>query len=124
MNARLFITLGTIFMFLAVALGAFAAHGLQASVSQHSLETWKTATQYQAYHALGLIALGIWSEPRPVSGWIKTAAGSLIAGIVLFSGSLYALVLTQQSILGMITPFGGFAFLIGWLSWMMATLKR
>lgn len=124
MNSRLFLILGIIFMFTAVALGAFGAHGLQNIVSDHSLQTWKTATQYQIYHSLGLIALGLWVENKAVNAWIRSAAVGFIVGILLFCVSLYALVLTGQSQLGIITPFGGLAFLIGWFSWMMAIIKN
>lgn len=110
-------------MLLAVALGAFGAHGLEASISAHLLQTWKTAAQYQAYHALGLIGLGLWAQQKPITLWIKTAAVSLIIGIILFSGSLYVLVLSGQTWFGIVTPFGGFAFLTGWFCWMMAAIK-
>jgi uncharacterized membrane protein YgdD (TMEM256/DUF423 family) len=123
MTSRQFLLSGLFFMLCAVALGAFGAHGLETRVSVHLLQTWKTAAQYQVYHALGLIMLGIWAEQKPATGWIKTAGGGLIIGIILFSGSLYALVLSGQTWLGMVTPFGGLAFLTGWFSWMMAVIK-
>ncbi len=123
MNSRLFLISGSFFMLCAVGLGAFGAHGLEAKVSEHLLQTWKTAAQYQVYHALGLIGLGLWTEKKPVTGWIKTAGGSLIIGVILFCGSLYALVLSGQTWLGIVTPFGGLAFLTGWLCWMIAAIK-
>lgn len=123
MNSRVFLISGLAFMLCAVALGAFGAHGLEARVSEHLLQTWKTAAQYQAYHALGLIGLGLWTEQKPMTRWIKTAGGSLIVGIILFCGSLYALVLSGQTLPGVITPFGGLAFLTGWFSWMIAAIK-
>ncbi len=111
-------------MMLAVALGAFGAHGLQSIVSEQLLQTWKTAAQYQVYHALGLIGLGLWVEDKALNGWMRAAAICFIAGILLFCASLYTLVLTGQSRFGIITPFGGLAFLIGWFSWMMAVIKN
>jgi uncharacterized membrane protein YgdD (TMEM256/DUF423 family) len=123
MSSRLFLLSGLVFMFCAVALGAFGAHGLQDSLTEHQLQIWKTAAQYQAYHALGLIGLGLWTEHKPLTIWIKTAGGSLIAGIILFCGSLYALALTGQTLLGIVTPFGGLAFLTGWFCWMLAAIK-
>ncbi len=111
-------------MMLAVALGAFGAHGLQSIVSEQLLQTWKTAAQYQVYHALGLIGLGLWVEHKALNGWMRAAAICFITGILLFCASLYALVLTGQSRFGIITPFGGLAFLIGWFSWMMAVIKN
>ena len=124
MSARLFLISGILLMLLAVALGAFGAHGLQSIVTEHALQTWKTAVQYQVYHALGLIGLGTWSEAKTMSRWIRMTALAFLTGILLFCVSLYALVLSGQSLLGMITPFGGFAFLIGWLCWLMAVLKN
>jgi uncharacterized membrane protein YgdD (TMEM256/DUF423 family) len=124
MNSRLFLISGSLFMLCAVALGAFGAHGLESRISEHLLQTWKTATQYQVYHALGLIGLGLWTEQKPITGWIKTAGGSLIIGIILFCGSLYALVLSGQTWLGIVTPFGGLAFLTGWCCWMIAAIKH
>ena len=111
-------------MMLAVALGAFGAHGLQSMVSEQLLQTWKTAAQYQVYHALGLIGLGLWGEHKAISAWMCAAAICFIAGILLFCASLYALVLSRQSLFGIITPFGGVAFLFGWFSWMMAVIKN
>jgi uncharacterized membrane protein YgdD (TMEM256/DUF423 family) len=123
MNSRVFLISGLVFMVCAVALGAFGAHGLEGRVSEHLLQTWKTAAQYQVYHALGLIGLGLWAEHKPMTLWIKTAGGSLIGGVILFCGSLYTLVLSGETLLGIVTPFGGLAFITGWFSWMMAAIK-
>lgn len=104
--------------FLAVALGAVAAHALTGRIDAHALQMFETAARYQMYHALalGLTAVVIRSNgPRAA----KVAAGFFLAGIVLFSGSLYLLALTGNAAFGIVTPFGGLAFLAGWamLAW-------
>ncbi|MBI5597700.1 MAG: DUF423 domain-containing protein [Elusimicrobia bacterium] len=100
-------------MFAAVALGAFAAHGLKARLSPEMLAVFETGVRYQAYHALGLIAAAWLMERWP--GRLPSAAGScFLAGILLFSGSLYLLSLTGARKLGIVTPFGGVLFLVGW----------
>lgn len=111
-----FIILGSINMALAVALGAFGAHGLEGKITDKLLGTWNTGTQYHIIHALALIAVGLFIgkfENPPslltIGGWL------LFAGIVIFSGSLYALVLTGITKLGMITPIGGVSFVVGWI---------
>jgi len=100
--------------FLAVALGAFGAHGLRGSVDPSLLDVWQTAVQYQMYHALALLLIVLAGSLQPLR-LLNWAAGLLIAGTLLFSGSLYALVLSGIKILGMVTPVGGVLFLLGWL---------
>lgn len=116
---KIFLLLGSVNMFLAVALGAFGAHGLKSRVSAESLAVWQTGVLYHLAHALGLLLVGLLAAHLPVrnAGWM------LFAGIVLFSGSLYLMVLTGIRSLGMITPFGGVAFLAGWLLLAVAALK-
>lgn len=99
---------------LAVALGAFGAHGLAGRVGESQLATWSTAAHYHLVHSLALLALGLYAQAtaRPVS----LPAALFLAGVVLFSGSLYGLVLTGQRWLGPITPLGGLCFLAAWLS--------
>ena len=99
---------------LAVAAGAFGAHGLRARLSPESLAIFETAARYQMYHALGLIAAG-WAAARWPGALPHWAGWLFLAGTVLFSGSLYALALTGTRWLGAITPLGGVAFLAGWL---------
>lgn len=107
-------------MIFAVMLGAFGAHAIKDAVSAKHMMTWQTASEYHVYHALALIALGIWSKGK-VLDKLSSAAGFLImAGIVLFSGSLYLLVLTAQTKLGMITPVGGVLFIFGWICWLLS----
>jgi uncharacterized membrane protein YgdD (TMEM256/DUF423 family) len=115
---RLFGGLGAVFAFLAVALGAFGAHALRGHFAPVRLDVWETAVHYQMYHALGLFAAA-WACSRWPGRAARGAGWLLVVGIVLFSGSLYLLVLTGQRWLGFITPFGGLAFLGAWalLAW-------
>jgi len=99
---------------LAVALGAFGAHVLKKIITPDMLEIYKTGVQYHFYHTFALLATGILLHLKP-SKSLKTAAYLFMAGIVLFSGSLYALAFTGIKVLGIITPFGGVAWLIAWL---------
>jgi uncharacterized membrane protein YgdD (TMEM256/DUF423 family) len=119
MNApmdRMFITVGAFSALLAVAAGAFGAHALRDRLSATMLETFHSAATYQMYHALGLLAVGILLGRFSADGntWLTTSGWLFVAGTVLFSGSLYLLVLTDTRWLGAITPIGGIAFLAGW----------
>jgi uncharacterized membrane protein YgdD (TMEM256/DUF423 family) len=108
-----FLLIGSVAAFLAVGLGAFGAHGLRTRLSPEMLAVFETGVRYHMYHALALIATGL--AMGRLSGTLMLAAGwSFVAGIVLFSGSLYLLALTGVTILGAVTPFGGLAFLAGW----------
>ncbi|RJG12487.1 DUF423 domain-containing protein [Pseudomonas cavernicola] len=110
---RLFILLAAFFGFSGVTLGAFAAHGLKSRLSTEYLAVFQTGVHYQLIHALALLAVAALTLHLP--GRLLTAAGSLFTlGILLFSGSLYLLTLTGVGKLGIITPFGGLAFLAGW----------
>jgi uncharacterized membrane protein YgdD (TMEM256/DUF423 family) len=115
---RLFFILGAIAAGLAVALGAFGAHGLEARVTPQRLDTFKTGVLYHMVHALALLAVGVAAAQWPGSA-VQWAGYLFLAGIVLFSGSLYLLVLTDTPWLGIVTPFGGLAFIVGWgvLAW-------
>jgi uncharacterized membrane protein YgdD (TMEM256/DUF423 family) len=117
---RLFVILGALSALLSVAAGAFGAHALRARLSPEYLATFETGARYQMYHALGLLAVAWiasrWPGPFPQwAGWL------FVAGTVLFSGSLYALSLTGIRWLGAITPFGGVAFMAGWLCLALST---
>jgi uncharacterized membrane protein YgdD (TMEM256/DUF423 family) len=122
MNARLALTLAGIFMFVAVATGAFGAHMLNGRVDPSLMPAWQSAVQYHAWHALALLGVGVLLLQLPGKRGLKLAAWLFAAGIVLFSGSLYLAVLTGQRALGLITPVGGVAFLAGWvaLTWSVA----
>lgn len=112
-TALRFFALGALFAMVAVAAGAFGAHGLRARVDPGMLAVFETGARYQMYHALGLLAVGWAAAVEP--GRLASAAGWLfVAGILVFSGSLYALVLTGVRALGAITPLGGVAFIAGW----------
>ncbi|MEH6351157.1 MULTISPECIES: DUF423 domain-containing protein [unclassified Pseudomonas] len=111
---RSFLMLAAFFGFTGVALGAFAAHGLKNRLSAEYLAIFHTGVTYQLVHTLALLGVALLATHIP--GRIVTWAGvSFVVGILLFSGSLYLLTLTGISKLGIITPFGGVAFLIGWL---------
>ncbi len=111
---RVFLLLAAVAGFTGVALGAFAAHGLKGQLSAEYLAVFQTGVHYQLVHALALFGVALLAERLP--GRLVTAAGSLfVVGILLFSGSLYALTLSSLGKLGMITPLGGVCFLAGWL---------
>ena len=107
--------------FIAVGLGAFGAHGLRDRLDAAQLAIWQTAVHYQFYHALALLVLGIWMQVTAQTGRLIVAA--FLLGIILFSGSLYALVLSGKSALGAITPVGGMLFLLGWGAWIVRLIK-
>ena len=103
-------------MALAVALGAFGAHALKARVAPDMLAIWQTGVTYHAWHALGLLALGLLMLHVPGSAPLRYAAWLFVAGIVLFAGTLYLLALGAPRWVGAITPFGGVAFIAGWVA--------
>src|SRR6056297_416167 len=108
---------------LAVALGAFGAHGLKSQLSTDMLQTYKTGVDYHFYHALGLLLIGILAVSFP-SELIKWSAILLTAGIILFSGSLYLLAVSGIKWLGAITPIGGLSFIAGWVLLFLAVWKK
>ncbi len=105
---------GAIFMALAVLLGAFGAHALKTQISPEMLAVYKTGVEYQFYHALGMLLIGLIGFHLD-SKWLRWSGVLLIVGIILFSGSLYALSISGIKILGAITPFGGLSFVAGWI---------
>lgn len=112
---QLFWAIAAIFGGLSVAGGAFASHALKENLSDRALEIFETGAKYQMYHALALLLVAILLLRTEAGQPLLTTAGiSFIVGILLFSGSLYALSLTGIKVLGAITPLGGVAFLIGW----------
>lgn len=115
MNARTTLLTGITFAGLGVAIGAFGAHGLKPILEQTGrVETFELAVRYQFYHAFALLIAGMLMSPTGGKA-IRYAPGFFVAGIFLFSGSLYALSLSGVRILGMITPLGGVAFIAGWV---------
>lgn len=121
---KTFFIIGSILGGIAVATGAFGAHGLKSLVSAEALETWDKAVRYQMYHALALLllawAISHWPEQATllgIGGWL------FLAGVLLFSGSLYILVLSGVKWLGAITPLGGVAFVAGWVCLLVAAWR-
>lgn len=112
--ARLFLTLAALSAFLGVGMGAFGAHGLRPLLSAEMLDVYKTAVNYQMWHALGLGIIAIIRQQNPQSKLLNWAGYMMFAGIVLFSGSLYVLAVFNVKWLGVVTPFGGMAFLLAW----------
>jgi uncharacterized membrane protein YgdD (TMEM256/DUF423 family) len=121
---KIFVLLGSLNAFLGVALGAFGAHGLKSKVAPEMLVVWQTGVQYHLVHALGLLMIGILCHLMPEPSLARNAGWAIMIGIILFSGSLYVMVLSGVRALGIITPLGGVAFLIGWLLLILAAWKN
>ena len=107
---------------LAVILGAFAAHGLKSRISESMLSVFQTGVHYQFIHSIGIILLVVLYRQH-AQVWYTWSAGFMLAGIVLFSGSLYALALTEIKWFGPVTPLGGLCFILGWTTLILAALK-
>jgi uncharacterized membrane protein YgdD (TMEM256/DUF423 family) len=120
---KLFIIIGAVNAFLAVALGAFGAHGLEGKVPAKYLETWQTGVTYQMFHAVGILIIGILLGNLPATSLLSWSGWLMLIGIILFSGSLYVLTLTQISVLGAITPLGGVSFLVAWVLLIIAAVR-
>jgi uncharacterized membrane protein YgdD (TMEM256/DUF423 family) len=119
---RLFVMIGALSGAIGVGAGAFGAHALRARLEPRMLEVFETGARYQMYHAIALLAVG-WAASR-WPGSLTTASGWLfLAGTVLFSGSLYAMALTDVRALGAITPLGGVCFIAGWLCLAVAAMR-
>ena len=120
---RIFFILGSILAGGAVATGAFGAHGLQKMVGPEQLVTWEKAAQYQMYHALALFVVAWALTHWPKQAKLLTTSGwFFVAGTVLFSGSLYLMVLTAMN-LGYVTPAGGVAYVLGWIGLTVAAWR-
>ncbi|WP_017812190.1 MULTISPECIES: DUF423 domain-containing protein [Paenibacillus] len=118
------LVVGSIMMFLAVALGAFGAHALKAKLSPDMMKIYETGIQYHIAHSLGMLIIGSLAQNFLQGQSLAVAAGwCLFAGIILFSGSLYALSLSGVRKLGAITPLGGLLFLAGWVLLLIAVLS-
>ena len=122
-TAKLFLAAGGFAALIAVALGAFGAHALKTRLPAEMLAVWHTGVEYHVYHALGLLAVGLLATQLPDSAFLKWSGWLMLAGIALFSGSLYALALSGVRSLGAITPVGGAAFLAAWAVFAIAVLK-
>lgn len=120
--SKLFLSLGAAYGFLAVMLGAFGAHALKKRLAPDLQAVWHTAVEYHIYHALALLAVGLLA--RTLQAPLLNLAGACFAlGVLVFSGSLYALALSGIRVLGAITPLGGLLFLVGWACLLVVALR-
>ncbi len=120
---RLLIAAGALGAALSVILGAFGAHGLKTRLTPEMLTTFETGVQYQFYHSLGLILVGVILHAVKTSTMVSAAGGLMVAGIILFSGSLYLICFTGIRSFGMIAPIGGTAFIAAWLLLAIGVLR-
>lgn len=111
---RIYILFGVVFGFLSVALGTIGAHILEGSFMDDRLSRWDTAVQYQMFHTIPLLLIRLLNKDR-INRLISAAGIAFTLGVLLFSGSLYTYVITDQSFFAMITPLGGLSFLTGWV---------
>ncbi len=112
---KLFLTIGSIAMALAVGLGAFGAHGLKKVLTDELLDIFETGVRYHFYHAIGLLLIGFLAQQLPNSSLLQWSGWLMIGGILIFSGSLYLLAITGTRWLGAITPMGGLCFIASWI---------
>lgn len=120
---KLFLVMGATMMALAVVIGAFGAHGLKGKLTPDMLQVYQTGVEYHMYHALGLLAVGLMLAQFPHAGGLQWAGWLMLAGILLFSGSLYVLAISGIRWLGAITPIGGTAFIAGWVAVVVALVR-
>jgi uncharacterized membrane protein YgdD (TMEM256/DUF423 family) len=121
---KAFIIVGAINAFLAVALGAFGAHGLKGKLDAYYLDIWKTGVTYQMFHAIGILIIAILLGKVPMSSLFTWSGWLMLVGIIFFSGSLYILSLTKVGVLGAITPIGGVCFLAAWVLMIVGAIKN
>lgn len=122
---KFFLAAGSVSAAVCIVLGAFAAHGLKQQLSAESLSAFQTGVQYQFYHSLGLILVGVLMlQLQVTTGFVRYAGVAMLVGIVLFSGSLYALSLGAWKWLGPVTPLGGLAFIVAWLLLAIGVVKN
>jgi len=122
-TAKVFLILGSFNAALVVLLGAFGAHALKARLSVEMLAVYQTGVHYHLFHALGLLAAGLVAMQISDSAYLRWSGWLMLAGIILFSGSLYLLSVSGLRWLGMITPFGGISFIIAWILFVVAIVK-
>jgi uncharacterized membrane protein YgdD (TMEM256/DUF423 family) len=120
-NPKIIIIVAAFLLALAVAAGAFGAHALKNILSAERLETWQTAVQYHAWHALGLMLIAMIGTQFDIA--VTWPASLILAGIIIFSGSLYTLCLSGVGWLGAVTPIGGVAFIAGWIFFAIQVLR-
>lgn len=121
--ASVFLLLSALGGFISVALGAFAAHGLRERLELPLLAVFQTGVQYQMYHALALLGVALWLRLAGPSVWLNAAGWLFVLGVLLFSGSLYALALGGPRWLGPVTPLGGLCFLLGWTALALCAIR-
>ena len=122
MQARRCLRIAAVAGFTGVAFGAFGAHGLKGIIAPELMAAYQTGVLYHLVHAVVMLALSAWLYVRPAS-WIRRSAWMMTLGLILFSGSLYAMALTGERVLGVITPFGGVSWLIGWSFLLLAAFR-
>ena len=122
-TAKIFLILGGINAVLVVLLGAFGAHGLKARMTAEMLAVYQTGVHYHLFHALGLIVVGLVATQISDSAYLRWSGWLMLAGIVLFSGSLYVLSVSGLRWLGIVTPFGGISFIVAWILFVVAIVK-
>lgn len=122
-TTKRFLILGGINAALVVMLGAFGAHGLKTKISAEMLAVYQTGVHYHLFHALGLLVVGLVATQIADSVWLKWSGWLMLVGIILFSGSLYVLSVSGLRWLGMVTPFGGVAFIAAWIVFVIAVAK-
>jgi uncharacterized membrane protein YgdD (TMEM256/DUF423 family) len=120
---KVFVFIGSISMMFAVMLGAFGSHGLQGKLTEKMLNAWNTGVHYHIIHSLGIILIALLISKLGQTSLILWSGWLIFVGIILFSGSLYLLSVTNITKLGIITPFGGMAFIIGWVLLAIAAIK-
>lgn len=114
--AKTFLLIAAISGLLAVALGAFGAHAMKARLTEDMLAVYQTGVAYHFYHTLALLVVALLIQQYPQAGLFQWSGWAMVAGLLIFSGSLYLLSITGLKWLGAITPIGGLAFMVGWLS--------
>ena len=122
-SAKLMLAAGAAYGFLAVALGAFGAHALKSRLGGEMLAIWRTAVEYHFWHALALVLVGVLALQRPATA-LAVSGAAFAAGVLIFSGSLYALALSGERALGAVTPVGGVLLLCGWAALLWAVIER
>ncbi|MFN7252037.1 MAG: DUF423 domain-containing protein [Anaerobacillus sp.] len=120
---KIFLIIGSINMVLAVGLGAFGAHGLQAKLTERMMEIYQTGVQYHMIHAVGILVIAVVADRFANPTLLSWAGWTMFLGIIFFSGSLYILSISGIKVLGAITPIGGLLFMVGWVLLALAAFK-
>ncbi|CAM4264532.1 uncharacterized membrane protein YgdD (TMEM256/DUF423 family) [Paenibacillus endophyticus] len=119
-----YFAIGALNAAIAIALGAFGAHGLEQKITDHYLEIFETGVRYHMYNALGLMLIALFAKQIAAGKLVLNGGRLIFTGMIIFSGSLYILALTSFSKLGMVTPLGGVAILAGWTCVIIAAMKK